>query len=136
MSRFRHNPSGNIQVAGRLLHHRIFEVFHGPIPADHEIDHIDSNHRNNFHGNLQALTRQQHGEKTNGKPVWANGVVYPSIKKAAETCGITAAMLARYLRLGKHQDKYRYAATKRKADDQSMFEDEAHVEEIVVPMVD
>jgi hypothetical protein len=48
-----------------LVHRRIYEKYHGPIPIDldgrtYEIHHIDGNHNNNDPSNLKAVTIQEH----------------------------------------------------------------------------
>lgn len=40
-----------------LLHRMVYEHYHGPIPIDREIDHIDRNKRNNVPANLRLVTR-------------------------------------------------------------------------------
>lgn len=38
------------------LHRQVYEAFHGPIPADRVIDHIDCDRQNNSIGNLRSVT--------------------------------------------------------------------------------
>jgi len=48
----------------RRVHRLVFEAFAGPVPAGHDVDHVDGNPRNNALGNLQLLTRAEHNRKT------------------------------------------------------------------------
>lgn len=56
------------------LHRVIWEAFHGPIPSNLEVDHIDNNKLNNSIGNLQLLTHREniikyHKDKENANRV-------------------------------------------------------------------
>ena len=43
-----------------FIHRRVFEYYHGEIPAGYEIHHIDGNPANNDISNLQMLTKDEH----------------------------------------------------------------------------
>ena len=45
-----------------LLHVLVYKTFVGPIPKGFEIDHIDSNTRNNYESNLNAVTHKNNIE--------------------------------------------------------------------------
>lgn len=49
------------------LHRLVYELAHGPIPADYQIDHIDRNRSNNYLSNLRVVTHQQNLFNTKAK---------------------------------------------------------------------
>lgn len=51
---YRRAPRPNRSVI--LLHRFVFEHYHGPVPADKEVDHIDRDPLNNTPANLRAVT--------------------------------------------------------------------------------
>ena len=107
--------------SGRLYHRHlhvvVWECFHGVVPSGYEIDHIDSNNKNNKLANLQVLDKTAHRQKTSrGRGVWtapklhkkvarldAAGVetVYSSMTEAAKAIngcisGVSAAVAGRF----------------------------------------
>lgn len=52
---------------GRFLHNIVYTAFHGEIPEDYTIDHIDGNKLNNHYTNLQVLTRGDNSVKSNAR---------------------------------------------------------------------
>lgn len=83
---------------GELLHRRICEDAHGPIPDGYDVHHIDFNHENNDPSNLVALSRAEHhqvhmGERRDhlermweaGRRAWAE---YEGRDEVCSDCGV------------------------------------------------
>lgn len=51
------NYGYHVVSGGLLVHHLVFETFHGPIRPEMEVDHIDRNTDNNAASNLRLVTR-------------------------------------------------------------------------------
>ena len=77
-----------------LIHRFVYETFKGIIPNEKEIDHRDSNKKNNFISNLQLLSHKENIRKSKCKKVISydletqEEMTFNSIKEAAEFYGI------------------------------------------------
>ena len=73
-----------------LIHHFVFETFKGEIPKGMEIDHYDSNKKNNSVSNLQLLSHKENVRKSCCKKVISLNIetqeekIFDSLKKAGE----------------------------------------------------
>ena len=90
-----------------LIHRFVYETFKGIIPKEKEIDHRDSNKKNNFISNLQLLSHKENIRKSKCKKVISFNIetkekkIFNSFNKAAEFYQIhksTVSMICRKIR--------------------------------------
>ena len=90
------------------IHRFVFECIVGPIPKTHEIDHCDSDPRNNTIKNLPLLTHAENIQKAKSKKVIAVNLendderIFISIKIAGEKLGINYQNILAICRKCKH----------------------------------
>ena len=93
------------------VHRFIFETFKGAIPKGMEIDHYDTNKKNNSISNLQLLSHKENVRKSNCKKVISFNIesqeekIFDSITEAAEFYQINFSMVSAICRKMKKTSK-------------------------------
>ena len=83
-----------------LVSRFVYECFKGEIPVDKDVDHIDSNKKNNSINNLQLLSHKENVRKARCKKVISLNIetqeekIFDSIKEAGEFYDIFASNIS------------------------------------------
>lgn len=70
------------------VHQLVMAAFVGDCPDGCEIDHINHNRADNWLSNLRYLDRGENRTRHRWKSVVHDGIIYPTVKAAAEATGI------------------------------------------------